>query len=840
MKKPLFLGFLCSALLLGLSACSDGDTPGVKGYGKISPTVDIDGNVKSSRSRVEAGDITVNDLSVKLTSADGSYSNTWASVAEFPTDQSFKVGEYNFEVFYGDEYSEGFEKPYFHGSQTIEVNENLTTPVSLTAELANTMVTIQYTDNFRNYMSSWSAQLHSNGGNYIDYVSSETRPAYLRPGDVEIYVDYTKQNGKSYRFLAATFPAAAKTHYTVTIDLNQDAGAAFITVIFDEATVEEPVNIDLDDIENAPAPVVTYSGFNPEEVMTVVPGYLQGQAPKFSIVAQAGLKSVKMTTISATLLAQGWPAEVDLCNCDASTQQRLINLGFAGRGLFKNPDKMATIDLTGMIEKIAVVSGDNTTTITLVAEDNMTKASEPITLTINAEELHLELANAQTLIQGDNELTIDLLYNGGDPTGVVDIQYFNDRATWSTMPVTYTAQTSNSRAVSPINRYTAVVTTPDATSDLKIRAIIGAGSSSATTSANVTIDRESAVVTPAVSEGGAYATKAIVNCTAATSQGAVTGAQLESLLSGSHVYLSTDGGANFTRANATYNSGKQSFTITGLTPAASYQVKVSTGTGSVSELPAASFTTETAAQLPNGNCDGATTVDDQAKAPLSSKIAWQRIGFPDGWGTNNPLTTSQGSNYGYCRSSGTISSTDAVSGTAVLLRTIGWGTGNSAMGSCSAGAMKYADAGLYHLGSSRSVRPEGYGDRSGSLNTDDLDCGIAFTSRPSALTFKYKYTPKNAADKGQAYIWVKDASGNIIAEGVAELTSASSYTTATVNLSYSAHVKAAKIYVRFLSTCVPDALTKSDDWITAPNFGNVTDGKYLGSQLLIDDIVLTY
>lgn len=833
MKKPLFLGFLCSALLLGLSACSDGDTPGVKGYGKISPTVDIDGNVKSSRSRVEAGDITVNDLSVKLTSADGSYSNTWASVAEFPTDQQFKVGEYNFEVFYGDEYSEGFENPYFHGSQTIEVNENLTTPVSLTAELANTMVTIQYTDNFRNYMSSWSAQLHSNGGNYIDYSSSETRPAYLRPGDVEIYVDYTKQNGKSYRFLAATFPAAAKTHYTVTIDLNQDAGAAFITVIFDEATVEEPVTIDLDDIENAPAPVVTYSGFNPEEAMTVVPGYLQGQAPKFSIVAQAGLKSVKMTTISATLLAQGWPAEVDLCNCDASTQQRLTNLGFAGRGLFKNPDKMATIDLTGMIEKIAVVSGDNTTTITLVAEDNMTKASEPITLTINAEELHLELANAQTLIQGDNELTIDLLYNGGDPTGVVDIQYFNDRATWSTMPVTYTAQTSNSRAVSPIDRYTAVVTTPDATSDLKIRAIIGAGSSSATTSANVTIDRETAVVTPAVSEGGAYATKAIVNCSAATLQGAVTGAQLESLLAGSTVYLSADGGANFSRANFSYNAGQKSFTVTGLSASSSYQVKVSTGTGSVAELPAASFTTETAAQLPNGNCDGATTV-------VASESNWQNIAFPDGWGTNNPMTTSQGTNRAYKRISGTITSSDAVSGTAILLRTVGWGSTNTASGLASTGTMKYADAGLYHLGASRSVRPEGYRDRPGSLNTDDLDCGVAFSSRPSALTFKYKYTPKNAADKGQAYIWVKDASGNIIAEGVTELTSASSYTTATINLSYSAHVKAAKIYVRFLSTCVPDAFTKSDDWFSAPPFANLSDGKYLGSQLLIDDIVLTY
>ena len=154
--------------------------------------------------------------------------------------------------------------------------------------------------------------------------------------------------------------------------------------------------------------------------------------------------------------------------------------------------------------------------------------------------------------------------------------------------------------------------------------------------------------------------------------------------------------------------------------------------------------------------------------------------------------------------------------------------------------MKYADAGLYHLGSSRSVRPKGYSDVSGSLNTDDLDYGIAFTSRPSALTFKYKYTPKNAADKGQAYIWVKDASGNIIAEGVTELTSASSYTTATINLSYSAHVKGAKIYVRFLSTCVPDALQRDTNWITSPPAGNLSDGKYLGSQLLIDDIVLTY
>lgn len=189
-----------------------------------------------------------------------------------------------------------------------------------------------------------------------------------------------------------------------------------------------------------------------------------------------------------------------------------------------------------------------------------------------------------------------------------------------------------------------------------------------------------------------------------------------------------------------------------------------------------------------------------------------------------------------------METTDMFSGSkAALVRTIGWGKGNSAISGIS-GICKYIDAGLLHLGSSRTGRPDGYGDgvTQGIITTDDLDCGIAFASRPASLSFKYKYTNKNANDKGYAEIWVKDASGKTIASGNVNLDPASAYQTKTISLSYAAGAaKGAKIYIKFLSTNSRDFLAKNSDNISGPGIAN-SDGNYLGSQLYIDDITLNY
>ena len=99
----------------------------------------------------------------------------------------------------------------------------------------------------------------------------------------------------------------------------------------------------------------------------------------------------------------------------------------------------------------------------------------------------------------------------------------------------------------------------------------------------------------------------------------------------------------------------------------------------------------------------------------------------------------------------------------------------------------------------------------------------------------------NSADYGGATIWVKDAAGNIIASGTADNLSEGSYTQVTVPLTYALDVqKAATIYVEFASSNHPNWDTRSKDWFSVPGFGNLSDGKFQGSQLFIDDIELIY
>ena len=213
------------------------------------------------------------------------------------------------------------------------------------------------------------------------------------------------------------------------------------------------------------------------------------------------------------------------------------------------------------------------------------------------------------------------------------------------------------------------------------------------------------------------------------------------------------------------------------------------------------------------------------------------------------MTTSQGSDYAYCRISGTIQTTDAHSGNAALIRSVGWGSGNTATGSKgSSGKCKYTDAGMLHLGANRTGSQH-RGDTEfsqssstshGSILTDDLDCGKPFASRPSGVSFWYKYSPKNSSDCGLAEVQVLDAAGKVIASGTLALASTSTYTQKTINLDYATATKAAGIYVKFMSTNSAQFLVRTDSNFSGPGFANLSRGTFMGSQLYIDDVELIY
>ncbi len=827
MKQNLLIGLISSGALL-LTGCG-GDEFNSKdtGSGRLSPSVALDAQVLSSVEESRAAtDITGNDLAITLTSADGSISRKWNSIAEFPVDEDFKVGEYTLTASYGDN-SEGFELPYYSGTATVYVKENAVTPVSVTATLANAMLSIDYTDAFKNYFHDYSTDVTTPGGKYIFYAAAENRPVYIKPGAVSLTVNVTKPNGVEAHLAPDGFTVEPRRHYHLTLDVNGgEVGDAAIVISFDDSLSMEDVIIDLsDDLQNAPAPVVTSEGITPGQTMSFVAGMAPETPVKMEIMARGGLASVMLTTRNRSLIEQGWPATLDLMNVSDQIKARLTGLGFKTIGLWKNPDQFAIVDFTDVLNNIEYIEGaDNSVEFSLVVKDRYTKESDPVTINLNVEKLTLAISNPTKLYQCQQNFELDLDYNGIDPEGNITFEARNERNTWDKLTV---------ESISAISRasstYHVVLTVPAVDDDLTIHA-----KCRKTDSEELTVARQPLPIALSVNENNIFATHGIISLTALEEPIATVAPKTT-------LAVSTDGN-NF----STYNTAIASdgtINLTALSPATTYYFKA-TADGITSK--AISFTTETAAQLPNGNMESWS----QGASASHWELVYPGADASTVWGTNNPLTTSQGSNYAYCRISGTISTTDSHSGKAALIRNVGWGSGNSATGSKgTSGACKYTEVGLLHLGASRTTRPSGYSaddnksnsSSPGPVNTDDLDCGMAFASRPESISFWYKYSPKNSSDKANAYVWVKDASGNIIAENTINLGSKSGYEQITLPLTYgSGTPKGAKIYVRFMSSNSIDYVKRTDANYSGPGFANVSRGTFMGSQLYIDDIQLNY
>lgn len=819
MKKQFSIGLLALAAIT-ITGCSDESSVLSDGRGRVSLSLTLDSSVTQAGGLGRAaGDLSADDLQLKMTSASGSYEKTWNNVHDFNDETSFAVGDYTLEAFYGDADTEDFDSPYYHGMTNVSVTDGGNTTVSMTAELANSMVTIEYTDAFRSYFTDYSAQLHSAGGAYIDYGADETRPLYVKPGECDVIISITKPNGTAATLQPTSFTAKAKTMHRIKFDVNNgNVGDAVLTISFDETVLDgETIEIELsDELMNAPAPVATPKGFTDGQTLNIIEGSAPDGELRANIVARGGLSAVTLTTRSRSLTNQGWPAEIDLMKASDAERQQLSALGLGQLGLWGTPDKMASINLTDVISHIEYLeSGDNTTSFTLQVKDKYGKIMEqPLTLNVAVEPLRLTLSDAAKAYMNGTTFEVDLFYNGRDIKDVT-LQIAKESGTYANVTFDVLSHTDNT--------YHLQVNVPAITHDLKLRARCGKVISDLdVTALEVPFD-----IT--YSDLNTFATHAEVNL---LSKDETPSADIASRAT---LYVSTDG-TNYTAARATLSGAR--FRLSGLKPGVKYLVKATCdGMNTASK----ELVTEDDAQLPNSDFEAPVTFDGSGRN-------WENVVF-NGWGTNNALTTSQGSDYGYCRISGTIQA-DGESGKCALLRNVGWGSGNSATGSKgTSGTCKYVEVGLLHLGSNRTVRPAGFGGNdnlsnkasTGPLTTDDLDCGIPFSSRPSSMSFKYKYQPKNSADKGYAEITIYDTAGNVIDSKTRLLGASSSFADETITLDYPATApKCGKIYVKFMSSYDMEYVKRNDSNYSGPGFANLSRGTFMGSQLYIDDIILNY
>lgn len=806
MKKTILYGLVSSGILLLTAGCNEEWNTGSGTQGSFRPVLSLDANPLSSRgdSRADGdGNITAEDLALRLTSSATGTVSEWNSVSDYDMTQTFNVGTYTLEAYYGDKSREGFELPYYYGVTQFTIKENQTTPVSLTAGLGNAMVSITYTEAFMNYFTDYSTVVKTLAGNEIAYAAAETRPVYVAPGSVILKANVTKPNGTSMTVEALNFVAEARHHYNVKIDANGGEVNKFtLSVTYDDTFTEETVDIELDDIENTPAPTLEADGFTGGDSFDAVVGNLPAGKFAFVAIARAGLASVVLETASTSLTRQGWPEKVDLMAADASTRALLGSMGLVEMGVWNKPDMMAVVDLTQVISHISYVEGsDNATTFSLTVTDKLARETAPVTFTVNLEKLTLELSNPGALLDEAGQMSVDLTYNGADPANEVVIEYANDRGTWNAATID---------AISPVSRASTVyrvdISGLPANSDAvtlraRTKALDANGEPVAATATTLTVQRSELPFSIEVNENDVFATHATL--TAATT----TLGLLPSLLAAqtTEVQLSTDGGETF-KAYA-YSVDGLSLTIEGLNPATTYTARLYADRMNSKKI---RFTTEAAAQLPNGNLDNGWDTYTKKAGANTSSCTVHTIEAP--WATNNDLTISKMATVACSGSAlcATQVTGDSKSGNAALIRTVGYGM-TTALSKPTSFAVGELFLGEYNGGAKY---------------------GTSFLSRPSALSFQYKYTPYTSSEKGVATVEILDGNGNVLSNGALSLNAASGYTLATIPLSYTANAgKAATIKVIFKSTNVNASSSVCSNKANTYNYG---------SALYIDDITLNY
>lgn len=842
---------LTVAASMGFASCSD-ESPwsGSDTEGGISLDFSADARVmRKTRADdsvspvVPSGEL----FAVNLAKSDGSYSKDWSSVEAFNREASFPIGDYTITAYYGDIDREGFNNPYYKGQTDVHVSPGAETQAQIVATLANAMVSIRYTDEFREYFSAYSASVQTEGHQWVVFAQDETRPAYIAPSEVKLDLKLTNSEGKDVTIQPASFTAVARHHYVVTLGLQNSAGDVALDVQFDDDVVAETVNVSLgDELFSAPAPSVTAKGFDPQTPVEAFEYAATSLKPEFHVFAYGGLKSATLNIISENGYAPAFGRSVELVNADALTQQRLASEGVDCAGFFRNVDKMGVVDLSKFIEHLPA----GTYAVQLQVVDAMTRTSEPLSMQVKINSVEFAFGDPLPLEFMASEVSVDINTNCPDIKNNVTFQVpdVNNRminADIKSVTEVSGSQGARTRAAGTHTFRYVLALQPQGRSSIDVTATLG----NRTIEQQVTVTAPDYTITP-----DAFANHVVLKIEGKSD------AATKSIFENIRFYNNE---TEIPTSNISHAASSNFVTITGLTPGITY-LALSAKVGAF-EKPVPQFTTEADTDVTNGSFANVTqtiNIDPVQVGGRYSGIAqwastkWYAIkssivrSTANGWADVNANTCYTGSSN--INSWFVVPSTWVENGQAVL-RSVGYSHSGKTPSDYGKTSTYYCANTPSQSDLSKAAGELFLGSYSFNGRESRVD-GMAWSSRPATLSFDYSYIPVNN-EQGEAYIRILSESGEVLAQQTLLLGSAPQMTRRTVALSgYPFGKKAAKIQLGFKSTKsgvtpavnIPTGSALSEG-VNALNFtdppkvdANAYHAVATGSQLVIDNVKLGY
>lgn len=837
--------FLVAGCALALSSCAD-ESPwaGSDSEGGINLRFSADGRVmRQSRADDNVSPVVPepDSFSIDLTKSDGSYSKKWSGVEGFNRESGFPIGDYTLTASFGDLNTEGFDNPYYVGKTDVHVSPGVSSDAEVVAVLGNAMVSIRYSEDFKSNFSAYSAAVQTEGHDWLVFAQNESRPAFIAPSsEVKLNLTLTNFQGKQVTIQPAGFTAQPRHHYVVNIGVDGTAGDLKLNVVFDDDVVSESVKVSLgDDLFNSPAPSVSAKGFNDGDTIDGFEYLTEMPSAEFQVFALGGLKEANLNIIAeGSSYSPSFGKSAQLVNAPDLLQQQLASEGFKCSGFFKNVDKMGLVEFSDFLKKLPA----GKYTVQLEAVDAMTRVSPAASLTVNLKRVELDFATPSAIAFGATEITVDINTNCAEIKDKVKFKAPDVNNRMVDAVVKSSAMVNASGSLPYTIRYVLTVD-PQSRAKVDVQAIFGG----TTIYTSVPVNQPDFHI-----DTDAFAKSVVLRF----SGEAVASA---SVINGLSFY---NNGVEIPVSNLIYNTAAKEVTITGLNPGVQY-TSLTAKLGNY-EQPVPAFTTEFATDITNG---GFNSVSETINIPtiatggkytgtaltifsyqINSSIL---INTPDNWANLNQLTCYEKSST--LNTWFLVPSTFTENGE-ITIRSVGYNHAGTTPGVYNKTLQYYCanapkDEQLEKAAGELFLGTYSY---NGSASRTD---GIAWSSRPSTLSFDYKYTPYNG-EQGEAYIYILGEGDVELAKQVVYLSAASSMTTKTVALNnYPFGSKAKKIKLGFKSTksgqtpavnipsgeALNDGVTNPNNFTNPPKVeANKYKAKAVGSELVIDNVTLGY
>lgn len=254
-----------------------------------------------------------NDFLVRIENTRGEMLKTW-KYAELPSLIKVVPGSYKLVASYGtDSILPAFEKPYYYGETKITLKEGDNLDTLVYCSIGAVKVAVEFDKSFGYEYQDYWVDIKTVGDS-LSFAKDESRVAYFKPGNLRMrFVLKPVGSDTYYQFYPPAVGAVkAKEFYKMKLKANTDKGdLKSITITTDSSTIDIPVDVELPPFYlPKPAPKVTPQGFVSGETIETTEGL--SKPATVMVASSAGLTELKIKTVSDTLIARGWPEEIDL------------------------------------------------------------------------------------------------------------------------------------------------------------------------------------------------------------------------------------------------------------------------------------------------------------------------------------------------------------------------------------------------------------------------------------------------------------------------------------------------------------------------------------------------